>query len=82
MFSNILVPLDGSELGEKALGAAENLASSFTATVHLIEVVSRNPELEARRGTGGFFQTGELQYEIDQARQLIDRRLGRAKAHL
>jgi len=82
MFSNILVPLDGSELGEKALGAAKNLASSFTATVHLIEVVSRSPELEARRGTSGFFQTAGLEIEIDSARQLIDSRLGRAKEYL
>lgn len=82
MFSNILVPLDGSELGENALEAAKNLASSFKATVHLIEVVSRNPELEARRHTSGFFQTGELEYEMDKARELVDRRIGRAKEYL
>ncbi len=80
MFSNILVPLDGSELSEKALDAAKNLASSSEATVHLIEVVSRNPEFEARRGTSGFFQTGEL--ELNTARQLIDRQIERAIEYL
>ncbi len=82
MFSNILLPLDGSKLGEKALEAVKNLASSSEVTVHLIEVVSRNPELEARRGTSGFFQTGALELEIDKARELVDRRLERAKEYL
>ena len=78
MFSNILVPLDGSELGEKALDMAKGLANSFKATVHLMQVVSRKPELEARRQSGAFFQTGALELELDQARQLIDSQLGKA----
>ncbi len=82
MFSNILVPLDGSELGEKALDMAKGLANSFKATVHLMQVVSRKPELEARRHSGAFFQTGALELELDQARQLIDSQLGRAKEYL
>lgn len=82
MFSNILVPLDGSELGEKALDTVKNLAGSSEVTVHLIEVVSRKPELEARRGTTGFFQTGTLELGIDTARQLIERQLERAKEYL
>ena len=82
MFSNILVPLDGSELSEKALDVVKSLASSSETTVHLIEVVSRSPEFEARRGTSGFFQTGEIELEINTARQLVDRRIGRAKEYL
>ena len=82
MFSNILVPLDGSELSEKALDTAKDIASSAEVTVHLIEVISRKPEFDARRHTTGFFQTGPLELELDSARQLIDRQIERAKEYL
>ncbi len=39
MFKNILVPLDGSEYGDRAIGYARELASIAGATVHLISVV-------------------------------------------
>ena len=50
MFDHILVALDGSELAERALPMAENLARNSNATIHLIQVVSRQPELQATRG--------------------------------
>ena len=51
MFNDILVPLDGSELSERALPMAQGLAKSSEATVHLIQMVSREHELVAGRGT-------------------------------
>ncbi len=39
MFANILVPLDGSELAEKALPYAAALAGPLKATLHLLMVV-------------------------------------------
>lgn len=39
MFRHILVPLDGSELAERALSTAEHLARATGATIHLVRVV-------------------------------------------
>ncbi len=44
MFTQILVALDGSELSEKALPVARNLANSSGGTIHLIQAVSRQAE--------------------------------------
>ena len=52
MFTQILVALDGSELAEKALPMAQDLARSSNAAIHLIQVISRQPELQAARGGG------------------------------
>ncbi len=52
MFTNILVALDGSELAEKALPMAQDLARFSNAAIHLIQVISRQPELQAARGAG------------------------------
>ena len=53
MFTHILVALDGSELAEKALPLARDLANSSGGTIHLIQAVSRQPGLEAASGGGG-----------------------------
>ena len=68
MFSNILVPLDGSELGEKVLPIARELAQLTGATTHLLQVISRQPELEAARGRGGE-SIQALEMERDAARR-------------
>ena len=79
MFNDILVPLDGSELSERALPMAQNLAQSSEATVHLIHLVSREHELGAGRGQESF-QTIEL--EMDLARQLTESQIQRGKIYL
>ena len=43
MYKKILVPLDGSELAEKALDHAEKLAETFDAEVVLLQVVAFIP---------------------------------------
>ena len=43
MYKKILVPLDGSELAEKALVEAETLAKAFDAEIILFEVVPFMP---------------------------------------
>jgi nucleotide-binding universal stress UspA family protein len=45
MYSQILVPLDGSDLAEQAIPQAEGLARSFHATLHLVQVFSVPREL-------------------------------------
>src|SRR4029450_3527708 len=52
MFAHILVPLDGSALSERALPMAQHLARSSPTTLHLLQVISLRPELEALRGSG------------------------------
>ena len=80
MFNDILVPLDGSELSERALPMAQDLAKSFGATVHLIQMVSREHELVAGRGTDSSVQAAEL--ELDIARRLTESQLNRGKIYL
>ena len=79
MFNHILVALDGSELAKKALPVAQDLANASDSTVHLIQAVSRQPELKAARG-GDSVQAAE--YERDMARQLVEARLSRGKGYL
>ncbi|MCZ6529567.1 MAG: universal stress protein [Chloroflexi bacterium] len=79
MFNDILVPLDGSELSERALPMAQNLAQSSDATVHLIHMVSREHELGAGRGIESV-QAAEL--EIDMARRLTEGQLHRGRNYL
>ncbi len=79
MFTEILVPLDGSELGEKALPLAQSISQSSNATIHLVQVVSRLPELEAGRA-GDSIQIAEL--ERDYARRLVEGRITRGKEYV
>ena len=79
MFNDILVPLDGSELSERALPMAQNIAQSSEATVHLIHMVSREHELVVGRGIDSY-QAAEL--EVDLARQLTESKLDRGRIYL
>jgi nucleotide-binding universal stress UspA family protein len=45
MFQQIMVPLDGSELAERALPCAERLCVATGATLHLVHVVELAPPL-------------------------------------
>ena len=79
MFTRILVPLDGSELAEKALPLARSISQSTNAAIHLVQAVSRLTELEAGR-SGGSIQVAEL--ERDAARQLVEARVTRGKEYV
>lgn len=79
MFNDILVPLDGSELSERAIPMAEDLARSSEATVHLIHMVSREHELGAGRGIDPVLAA---EMEVDMARRLTESRLLRGRTYL
>ncbi len=81
MFKHILVALDGSELAEQALPMAQDLASSSNATIHLVQVISRQPELRAARG-GGDYSLQAVEMDRDLAHQLVEARLSRGKEYL
>ncbi len=79
MFTRILVPLDGSELAERALPLAQSISQPSNATIHLVQVVSRLPEAEAGR-SGDSILAAEL--ERDAARQLVEARITRSKEYV
>ena len=83
MFSNILVPLDGSDLGERALRTAESLARIHNASIHLIHVVPRQPELEgAKRGLIAAISAQAAEHQRREAHHLRENRIASEKEYL
>jgi len=83
MFSNILVPLDGSDLGEKALRSAESFARFHSAVLHLIHVVPPLPELEgAKRGLIAAISAQAAAHQQRAARDLLEDRISSGKEYL
>jgi nucleotide-binding universal stress UspA family protein len=81
MYSKVLVPLDGSEVSERALAHAQSLAGAFGARVYLLQVISLSHEYEAIRGGGGDSPTA-VEYSLDLARQITASRQTRAETYL
>ena len=79
MFSNILLPLDGSELGERAILKAENLAR-FNASVHLIHVIPRQSELQV--GLFSAISARAAEHQRRAARDLREDRIASGKEYL
>ena len=81
MYSRILVPLDGSEQGERALPHAKRIAEAGEADLFLIQAVSREPEYEiSRMGDFGNPTVFELGREL--GRRLVEQRLLMADQYL
>jgi nucleotide-binding universal stress UspA family protein len=80
MYSQILVPLDGSENAERALPHAQELAQAAGAILHLIQVVSHSEELDMVRGGGYDFLAAEYSQQL--AREVIAARINRAGEYL
>ena len=80
MYSQILVPLDGSQAAEGALNHARDLAHGANATLHLLQVVSHPDETVVARGGDGSFAATE--YTLDLARQLFAARKSQAGSYL
>ena len=81
MYSQVLVPLDGSEVSERALPHAQNLAAAFGARVHLLQVISLSHEYEVYRGAGEGGLTA-MEYSIEMAERVTAARQTRAEAYL
>ena len=84
MFANILVPLDGSDLGERALRTAESLAQIHNALIHLIHVVSRPPELleGAKSGFIAAISAQAAAHQREGAHHLHEDRIASGKEYL
>jgi nucleotide-binding universal stress UspA family protein len=81
MYSKVLVPLDGSEVSERALAHAQSLADAFGAKVHLLQIISLSHEYEAFHGGGNESPTA-VEYYLDMAQQLTADRQTRAEEYL
>jgi nucleotide-binding universal stress UspA family protein len=81
MYSQVLVPLDGSEASERALPHAQRLADAFGSRVHLLQVLSLSPEYEVYRA-GGEESPTVIDYSIDMAEQITAARQTGAEAYL
>jgi nucleotide-binding universal stress UspA family protein len=75
MYSRIVIPLDGSELAEKALSHAIEFSRLLNAPLHLVRVADAHA-LERVAGTGMGFDYIEmssmLEDELDAARTYIE----------
>jgi nucleotide-binding universal stress UspA family protein len=80
MYSQILVPLDGSENSERALPHAQELAQASGATLHLIQVVPWSEERDMLRGGG--YDLLAAEYSREQAREFIAAQINRAGEYL
>ena len=80
MYSQILVPLDGSKAAEGALDHARDLGHGTNAALHLLLVVSHLDEIAATRGGDGGI--GASEYSLDLARQLLSAKKNQSEEYL
>ena len=68
MYRRILVPLDGSDLSERALQPAFQLAEKFEAQVTLLRVIAVDESMVAAAGTGPqYLKLRDMREEREQA---------------
>ena len=77
MFKNILVPLDESDLSERALPVAKDLAGRFGATLHLLEAIE--PQAELFSGPDSVVAS---QYEVQAIRNSAEIQVKNARTYL
>ena len=81
MYTQVLVPLDGSEASERAIPHAQSVALAFGAKVHLLQVISLSHEYEAARGGGDAHPT-VIAYSLGTAREITAAQQSRAERYL
>ena len=77
MFKNILVPLDESDLSERALPVAKELAGRLGATIHLLEAVQPQAELFS-----GPDSIAGSQYQVEAMRNSMEIQIKNARKYL
>ena len=78
-FKTILVPLDGSELGEAALAVAQALATHFESAVHLVRVTPI-PVVDEGMGGAGMASADLMDSMVEGAKQYLAEAAGRFTA--
>lgn len=81
MYSQILVPLDGSKLSEKAIPHAQGLARPVRAKVHLINVFTSHPSGGSPLG-GGIEANQSVSNTAEIARQLHEALISETQEYL
>ncbi len=81
MYSQILLPLDGSKLSEKALPHAQGLARPAGAKVHLIYVFTSHPSGGTPLG-GGIEANQSVSQTAEIARQLQEAQINETQEYL
>ncbi len=76
MFERIIVPLDGSELGEQAIPWAAEIAAIMNSEIHFISV-SQNESIDEKRMRQGYLEHKthivESQFEVSGTRSLASK---------
>ena len=80
MYSNIIVPLDGSENSERSLPHAAELGKALGSTIHLVQVITQSEEMQLMSAAESSFAVS-AQYQ-EMADQLIASRIEQAEAYL
>ena len=81
MFETIIVPLDGSELSETALPAAQELQQKFGSKLILVRAVE--PESQRMVATPGFFDTpASAAANVEIAQQITEQEEDEATKYL
>lgn len=83
MYNRIVVPLDGSELAEQALGQARELATRLDIPIHLIRVVDtyRTQTLPATGMALDYSMLSELaEEEIEDAKHYLEKKVNELNA--
>lgn len=75
MYERIVVPLDGSDLAEQAVGTAEELARSLGTPMHLVRVVDY-PSTGLTYVYGGMIESEALATQIEDEREMAETYLG------
>lgn len=78
-FKKILVPLDGSELGEAALAVAQSLATHFQSEVHLVRVTPI-PTVDEGMGGAGIASAELMDSMVEGAKAYLAGVADRTKA--
>ena len=81
MFKNILVPLDESELSERALPVGKDLAGRLGATLHLLEAIQPQAELFSGRGMGPE-SIPASRYEVEAIQHFTEEQMAKARNYL
>ena len=80
MYSNIVVPLDGSENSERSLPHVAELGKALGSTIHLVQVITQSEEMQLMGAAERSFAVS-AQYQ-EMADQLIASRVEQAEAYL
>ena len=80
MYSNIVVPLDGSENSERSLPHVAELAKATGGRIHLVQVITQSEEMQLMSAAESSFAVS-AQYQ-EMADQLIASRIEQAEAYL